>query len=58
MNLGISGNFGEEKPCAEEDAKGWYDPKKKWFWRLIWEGTPVIDSQELTELSLSLQNLF
>ena len=52
MNLGIFGNFGQEKPCAEEDAKGWYEPKQKWFWRLIWEGGSVTDIQELTELNL------
>ena len=58
VNLGISGNFGKEKPCAEEDQKGWYKPNKKGFWRLIWEGRPIADTQELIELSLSLQNLF
>ena len=31
VNLGISGNFGQEKPCAEEDAKGWYEPKKNGY---------------------------
>ena len=58
MNLGISGYFGQEKPYAEEDEKGWYDPKQKWLWRLIWEGGSFTDLQELTELNLGLQNLF
>ena len=31
VNLGIFGNFGQEKPCTDEDAKGFYKPKKKWF---------------------------
>ena len=43
VNLGISGNFGQEKSCAEEDPKGWYDPNKKGFWKFIWEGMPVRD---------------
>ena len=57
MNLGISGNFGQEKPCTE-DAKGWNNPKKKCFGRLIWEGRTFTDLQELTEFNLSLQSLF
>ena len=34
VNLGISDNFGQEKPRVEEDPKGWYDPKKKGFGEL------------------------
>ena len=52
VNLGISSYFGQERAYAEEDAKGWYNPNKKWFWRLIWEVGSVMDLQELTELNL------
>ena len=27
--FGIFGSFGQGEPCAEEDEKGWYEPKKK-----------------------------
>ena len=27
--FGIFGSFGQGEPCAEEDEKGWYDPKQK-----------------------------
>ena len=53
MNLGISCNFGQEKPCAKEDPKKWNDPNEKWLWRYLMEGGSIIDPQELTGLSLS-----
>ena len=56
--FGIFGNFGQGEPYAEEDAKRWYEPNKKWLWRLIWELMPVNNLQEFTDLILSLQNLF
>ena len=58
VNLEISGNFGQEKPCIEEDPKEWYKPNKKGFWKFICEFMPITNPQELTELSFSLQNLF
>ena len=58
MNLGISGKFGQEKPCTEEDPKEWYDPNEKWFWRLVWEGGYFSDPQELEGPNLSVQNSF
>ena len=57
VNLGIFGSFGQEKPCAEEDPKRLYKPKKMVL-DMDMEGILVIDSQELTELSLSLPKLF
>ena len=58
MNLGISGNFGQEKHYAEEDSKGWYEPNQIGLWILIWECMSITDPYELTNLIFSLQSLF
>ena len=57
MNLGFLAVLAKENPAQRRMKKGGMT-QKKGFWRLIWGVRPVTDLQELTELILSLQNLF